>query len=89
MNGFDDREARATILSLLASRALGSTICPSEVARALAGGADTQWRDAMLMVHAAVDGLLLGEVVQLSWKGKPLVSRSGPYRIAIAAKNSS
>ncbi len=73
------------VLSILANRAAGSTICPSEVARALSGGAGAEWRDAMPTVHAAVDNLLLGEVVQLSWKGKPLVTRSGPYRIQIAS----
>lgn len=81
--------ARAMVLALLAARAPEATVCPSEVARALAAadgatGADV-WRDAMPMVHAAVDGLLADGVVRLSWKDKPLVQRAGPYRIGRGA----
>jgi hypothetical protein len=64
-------------MSLLARRATDATICPSEVARAIA----SDWRDAMPAVHAAIDGLVRDGLVQLSWKGRPLASRSGPYRI--------
>ena len=55
-------------------------MCPSEVARALVAGSDA-WRDAMPVVHAAVDGLVADGVVSLSWKGVPLAVRAGPYRI--------
>ncbi|WP_443026797.1 DUF3253 domain-containing protein [Sphingomonas sp. LT1P40] len=72
--------ARDLTLSLLAARAPDATICPSEVARALVS-AGPDWRDAMPQVHAAIDGLLGEGLVQLSWKGKPLAARSGPYRI--------
>ncbi len=72
-------DARAAALALLASREPGATVCPSEVARAIAPG-DT-WRDAMPEVHAAVDCLLLEGRVGLSWKGRPLSARTGPYRI--------
>lgn len=70
-------DPKATALSLLASRARDATICPSEVARAIAPA----WRDAMPAVHAAIDELLRDGLVQLSWKGRPLEERSGPYRI--------
>jgi hypothetical protein len=79
---------RTTLLTLLAARSSGATICPSEVARACvptlkdAGAAAQQWREAMPLVHATVDELLLEGNVQLSWKGKPLASRAGPYRIS-------
>ncbi|KQM13303.1 hypothetical protein ASE73_12540 [Sphingomonas sp. Leaf24] len=71
-------DARATTLDLLARRAAGATICPSEVARALS---PEDWRSMMPSVHAAVDGLVRDRSVRLSWKGKPLATRSGPYRI--------
>ncbi|WP_076069715.1 DUF3253 domain-containing protein [Sphingomonas montana] len=71
-------DPRAATLSLLAHRAPDATICPSEVARAIA----TDWRGAMPAVHAAIDGLVRDGLVQLSWKGRPLETRSGPYRIA-------
>ena len=70
-------DPRAAILSLLASRAPDATICPSEVARAIAPA----WRSAMPSVHAAIDGLVRDGLVRLSWKGRRLETRAGPYRI--------
>jgi len=70
-------DPKAVTLSLLASRAPDATICPSEVARAIA----SDWRGAMPAVHAAIDNLLRDGLVRLSWKGRPLATRSGPYRI--------
>lgn len=75
--------ARDATLALLASRSRAVTVCPSEVARAIARDGD--WRDAMPHVHAAIDGLLAEGEVQLSWKGKPLAVRAGPYRIGRAS----
>ena len=79
-------DARGATLSLLAARAPEATICPSEVARALAATpeavtATASWRDMMPAVHAAVDDLVVEGRVRLSWKGKPLPARVGPYRI--------
>ncbi|WP_076745604.1 DUF3253 domain-containing protein [Sphingomonas jeddahensis] len=75
-------------MALLAERDLGVTICPSEVARriAAAGSAKTEldWRAAMPIVHAAVDQLMDAESITLSWKGRALSARCGPYRIARA-----
>ena len=70
-------DPRAATLALLARRAPDATICPSEVARAIA----FDWCAAMPAIHAAIDGLHREGVVRLSWKGKPLATRSGPYRI--------
>ena len=69
------------VLALLAARAEGLTICPSEVARMLADD-EQAWRDVMPAVHAAVDHLIADGSVQLSWKGESLETREGPYRIA-------
>lgn len=68
-------DPRAATLDLLARRAAGATICPSEVARALSPEDSS--------VHAAIDGLVRDGSVRLSWKGERLVARSGPYRIGI------
>jgi hypothetical protein len=73
------KAARAATLALLARRAEGATVCPSEVARAVAGGGD--WRGEMAAVHAAVDGLAAQGLVRLSWKGREMAAREGPYRI--------
>lgn len=75
-------DARATALALLSSRPPPATMCPSEIARALVNG--EAWRDAMPLVHAAVDRLLEEGSVRLSWKGRPLTARAGPYRISRA-----
>lgn len=76
-------DAREATLALLAARADDATVCPSEVARAVAGE-DGAWREAMPDVHAAVDALVDEGAVRLSWKERPLVRRAGPYRIARA-----
>ena len=71
-------------LAMLHARGAGRTLCPSEVARDLAGkGGD--WRARMEEVHGAVDQLLDEGEVTLSWKGQALQRREGPYRIAPAA----
>lgn len=76
---------QAVALELLWSRGAGATVCPSEVARAVsrneASGSAASWRSVMPSVHAAIDDLLVKRLVRLSWKGKPLERRNGPYRI--------
>jgi len=72
--------ARHMAMALLAERAPGATICPSEVARAMGGKSD--WRDWMSTVHTAIDQLLDDGCIRLSWKGWILPGRIGPYRIA-------
>jgi hypothetical protein len=79
-------EARAATLALLATRAEGGTVCPSEVARAIAAAAGhADWRGEMTPVHAAVDDLAAQGLVRLSWKGRAKPVRDGPYRIGRAA----
>ncbi|CAN5249781.1 hypothetical protein BH10PSE1_BH10PSE1_24710 [soil metagenome] len=53
-------QARKAALALVAARAEGATVCPSEVARVLAAecGKPADWRSAMPVVHAAVDQML-------------------------------
>lgn len=74
---------------LLGMRGPDKTICPSEVARALATSTSTKaatvdWRSMMPTVHAAIDQLVANDEVTLSWKGQRLASRAGPYRIGLA-----
>lgn len=72
-------------LRLLAGRAAGATICPSEVARALAAAAgEADWRGRMPDVHEAVDRMVAEGRVRLSWKGAEMPVRDGPYRIGRA-----
>jgi hypothetical protein len=74
--------AREATLSLLASRSLDATVCPSGVARAIASGDER--RAAMSAVHSAVDRRFDEGVVRASWKGKNLATRAGHYRISRA-----
>lgn len=76
-------DPRNVTLSMLAFRAPHATICPSEVARAVA----PDWRGAMPEVHAAIDELLKAGLVRISWKGQSLATRSGPYRIGRPSEN--
>lgn len=74
------KTARARLMALLAARGPGRTLCPSEVARDLAGtGGD--WRALMAVVHRAADALVANGSVMLTWRGRPLARRDGPYRI--------
>ncbi len=77
-------DAEAAVLALLADRRPEATICPSEAARRIAADEKAEWREAMPIVHEAVDHLLDQKAVALSWKGKALPARSGPYRIGRA-----
>ena len=88
----DTEDAYRETLVLLTHRAAGATICPSEVARALTADAEGKpaamgWRDAMPVVHAAIDRLVTEGAVQLSWKGEVLKERGGPYRIGVLHKS--
>ncbi|MBU0668570.1 MAG: DUF3253 domain-containing protein [Alphaproteobacteria bacterium] len=75
--------AQGAIRTLLAERAEGATLCPSEAARLMAGtGGD--WRGLMPHVHRAAAELLNGGAIALSWKGRPLDAPVGPYRIGRA-----
>ena len=78
--------ARDMTLALPAARTPEAKVCPSEVARATVAARGTRteaedWRNAMPLVHAAVDRLLAEGFVRLSWKGESLATRAGPYRI--------
>ena len=74
---------RAATLALLGARAPDATVCPSEVARMLAGGG-ADWRGAMPTVHTAIDAMVAEGVVRLTWKGAAMATRAGPYRIGRA-----
>lgn len=76
--------ATACIRAMLAERGPDKTLCPSAVARALAG-ATGGWRSGMDEVHSAADALLAEDAVALSWKGARRSQRDGPYRIGAPA----
>lgn len=73
-------DAAAAILELLGGCADGSTICPSEAARALDA---TLWRDLMPVLHEAARGLVASGDVVLTQGGavKNPDGIVGAYRI--------
>jgi len=72
--------AREAALKMIGELIPGATICPSQIARAIAS--QNGWREEMRAVHSAVDNLLSEGIVSLSWKGQRLHKRNGPYRIS-------
>ncbi len=77
-----DREIAVTMLRLLSSRATTSSICPSEVARALREGGN--WRVLMPPVRAVASRLRDSGIVELSARGvriDDLATHRGPLRI--------
>lgn len=67
-----DRSAiEATILALCAARGAERSICPSEVARALAGGDEKAWRLLMHPVREAALALARQGRIAILRKGRP------------------
>jgi hypothetical protein len=75
-----DRDLEAAIVDLLAHRAGGASICPSEAARAV-GGED--WRDLMEPARAAARRLQTDGRVVIQQGGRPVdpSTAKGPIRI--------
>ena len=72
-----------TILELLDDRGPEKTICPSEVARAMAGGRD--FRPYMEPVREAADRLARAGRVVVTQKGAPVSAAEarGPIRLGL------
>ncbi|WP_238335647.1 DUF3253 domain-containing protein [Serinicoccus kebangsaanensis] len=76
-----DRELEAAVLRLLAARAPRSTVCPSEVAREVAG--DDGWRELMEPARRAARRLVVAGEVEITQAGRVVdPSRAtGPIRL--------
>ena len=76
-------EARAAILALLAERAPGRTICPSEAARALGG--DDGFRTLMPLVREAAAAMTDAGELEVTQRGEPVDVRTarGPVRLRL------
>lgn len=71
-----DAEVADTLRKLLARRAAGASLCPSEVARALSA---TAWRPLMPRVRAAASALALRHEAEVLQRGQVCDPR-GPWR---------
>jgi hypothetical protein len=78
-----DREAEKAIVDLLERRAVGASICPSEVARALF--ADDDWRIEMERVRMAARRLQRAGRIQIVRNGRPInpSKTKGPIRLRL------
>ena len=75
-----DDPVAAAILTAVAARAAGKSICPSEVARLLA----EDWRPLMPAVRAAAARLAAAGVLRVTQKGAAVdaMTARGPIRLA-------
>ena len=73
----DAGRIQGCLLELLARRAPEASVCPSEVARHLAGD-DGPWRDWMAPVREAAQGLAESGVVEIT-QGAAVLQPRGPY----------
>lgn len=78
-----DAAIEDSIFALLAARREGTTICPSEVARALRPDGN-QWRPLMPQVRQVAQRLGLAQRLRVTRRGVPVdaTSRGGPIRLA-------
>ncbi|WP_439580400.1 DUF3253 domain-containing protein [Elioraea sp.] len=78
-----------TILRLCAERGAGRSICPSDVARAIAGPDETRWRLLMHPVREAAFRLAREGRIQVLRKGRPIPPEQarGVIRLAIVAES--
>ena len=77
-------EIETSILALLSHRAVDSSICPSEVARALAPDSDGAWRNLMPTIRAVAATLASVGRVQITRGGREVSGHeleAGPIRL--------
>ena len=78
-----DRALEAAILGLLARRAHGATICPSEAAKRVGGPDQTHWRPLMEPARRAARRLVAKGDIDITQRGQvvdPSTAR-GPIRL--------
>lgn len=80
-------EIRAKIRELCQARAPGGTICPSEVARALAED-ETAWRGLMPAIRSEAASLAASGEIVATQRGQPVdaVAAKGPIRLSLARR---
>jgi hypothetical protein len=84
----NETEIAQTIQTLVAERGAGKTICPSEVARAIAGEHPDAWGRLMQPVRRVAVRLAKAGEVAIMRKGKPIEDPDdfkGIYRIGPGA----
>lgn len=80
-----DSTIQKTILQLLDARGPGKTICPSEVARALAGDTRSEWEPLMEPVRAVAATMVEQETLLVTQRGHTvdIATAKGPVRLRL------
>lgn len=80
-------DIEVTIFTLLSARQAGATICPSEVARALAPDG-TAWRELMPQVRDVAQALADAGRIVVTRGGVPVEATAGggPIRLGLARR---
>ena len=75
-----DEQIERAILELVAARAEGRTICPSEAARAVGGDG---WRELMPAAREAAARLAAGGAIEVTQRGERVdaLTARGPIRL--------
>ena len=84
MSCCDDRVIETVMLRLIAERGAAKTICPSEVARDLAGADPEKWRRLMAPIRRVAERLHGEGRVTIRRKGAPVADPAalrGVYRL--------
>jgi hypothetical protein len=86
----DTAAIEATILAAVQARGAGKSICPSEVARALAGPDEKAWRLLMHPIREAAKRLSAQGRVAILRKGRPIAPEQvrGVIRLALPEEKS-
>lgn len=81
-----EEEIAEAVVRLATARGADRSLCPSDVARALAG-TDRDWRRLMPLIHAVVERLARDGRVSISKAGRPVgIGRPrGAYRVRLPA----
>ena len=85
----DPKIAEETILRLASERGLGKTICPSEAARAIAGGRAEDWGPLMQPLRRVAVRLAKAGAITIYRKGRPVDPDAfkGIYRIGLSRQD--
>lgn len=77
---------REAIASAVMERGAGKTVCPSEIARSLAGSDEKVWRLMMAPIRAEAVSMAKAGDVRILRKGRPVDPDDfkGIYRLALA-----
>ena len=81
-----DEQIERTMLRLLEDRGAGKTICPSEVARAVAGSdEESAWRPWMSVVREVAERLVSEKKIVVTQSGEVVDGRTakGPVRLRL------